>query len=98
MLKFQGLHSDGHNPTHKTTEKEPMKKTNKLKNETINIIPTTPDLFVQYAQLYSNMNSEGKQMIETQLRAYGVNYDLMKKVIKTDVEQKPINETNKGLN
>jgi|TARA_R110000803_G_scaffold34509_1_gene75277 hypothetical protein len=75
-----------------------MKKTNKLKNETINIIPTTPDLFVQYAQLYSNMNSEGKQMIETQLRAYGVNYDLMKKVIKTDVEQKPINETNKGLN
>jgi hypothetical protein len=44
------------------------------------------------------MNSEGKQMIETQLRAYGVNYDLMKKVIKTDVEQKPINETNKGLN
>jgi hypothetical protein len=60
-----------------------MIKTNKkTTTETINISPSTGDILVSYALMYSNLTDQGKKQAQEQLRLIGKNYDLMQKNLK----------------
>jgi hypothetical protein len=64
------------------TKKETMTNTNrdfkqakKILTETINITPSTGEILVSYALMYSNLTDQGKKQAQEQLRMIGVNYD-----------------------
>jgi hypothetical protein len=60
-----------------------MIKTNKkTTTKTINISPSTGDILVSYALMYSNLTDQGKKQAQEQLRLIGKNYDLMQKNLK----------------
>ena len=60
-----------------------MIKTNKkTTTQTINISPSTGDILVSYALMYSNLTDQGKKQAQEQLRLIGKNYDLMQKNLK----------------
>jgi hypothetical protein len=66
----------------KSNKKETMTNTNrdfkqaeKILTETINITPSTGEILVSYALMYSNLTDQGKKQAQEQLRMIGVNYD-----------------------
>ena len=54
-----------------------FKEAKKILTETINITPSTGEILVSYALMYSNLTDQGKKQAQEQLRAIGVNYDKM---------------------
>ena len=54
-----------------------FKQAEKILTETINIAPSTGEILVSYALMYSNLTDQGKKQAQEQLRAIGVNYDKM---------------------
>ena len=54
-----------------------LKTNKKTTTETINIAPSTGEILVSYALMYSNLTDQGKKQAQEQLRAIGVNYDKM---------------------
>jgi hypothetical protein len=73
----------------KSNKKETMTNTNrdfkqaeKILTETINIAPSTGEILVSYALMYSNLTDQGKKQAQEQLRLIGVNYDKMQNIVK----------------
>ena len=62
--------------TMKNTNKD-FKQAEKILTETINITPSTGEILVSYALMYSNLTDQGKKQAQEQLRMIGVNYDKM---------------------
>ena len=54
-----------------------FKQAEKILTETINITPSTGEILVSYALMYSNLTDQGKKQAQEQLRLIGVNYDKM---------------------
>ena len=54
-----------------------FKQAKKILTETINIAPSTGEVLVSYALMYSNLTDQGKKQAQEQLRLIGVNYDKM---------------------
>ena len=54
-----------------------FKQAEKILTETINIAPSTGEILVSYALMYSNLTDQGKKQAQEQLRLIGVNYDKM---------------------
>ena len=60
-----------------TNTNKDFKQAEKILTETINITPSTGDILVSYALMYSNLTDQGKKQAQEQLRMIGVNYDKM---------------------
>ena len=60
-----------------TNTNKDFKQAEKILTETINITPSTGEILVSYALMYSNLNDQGKKQAQEQLRMIGVNYDKM---------------------
>ena len=54
----------------------------KLAKEIINIAPSTSEILVTYALIYSNLTVEGKKEAQKQLKLIGENFDLMQEKLK----------------
>ena len=67
-----------------TNTNRDFKQAEKILTETINIAPSTGDVLVSYALMYSNLTDQGKKQAQEQLRMIGVNYDKMINKIKGD--------------
>ena len=65
-----------------TNTNRDFKQAEKMLTETINITPSTGEILVSYALMYSNLTNEGKKQAQEQLRMIGVNYDKMINKIK----------------
>jgi hypothetical protein len=72
----------------------------KLAKEIINIAPSTSEILITYALIYSNLTVEGKKEAQKQLKLIGENFDLMKEKInkfEDDILLQRLNkERNKG--
>ena len=72
----------------------------KLAKEIINIAPSTSEILITYALIYSNLTIEGKKEAQKQLKLIGENFDLMKEKIskiEDDILLQRLNkERNKG--
>ena len=60
-----------------TNTNKDFKQAEKILTETINITPSTGEILVSYALMYSNLTDQGKKQAQEQLRMIGVNYDKM---------------------
>ena len=60
-----------------TNTNKDFKQAEKILTETINITPSTGEILVSYALMYSNLTNEGKKQAQEQLRMIGANYDKM---------------------
>jgi len=60
-----------------TNTNKDFKQSEKILTETINITPSTGEILVSYALMYSNLTDQGKKQAQEQLRMIGVNYDKM---------------------
>ena len=58
-----------------TNTNRDFKQAEKILTETINIAPSTGEILVSYALMYSNLTDQGKKQAQEQLRMIGVNYD-----------------------
>ena len=65
-----------------TNTNRDFKQAEKILTETINITPSTGEILVSYALMYSNLTDQGKKQAQEQLRMIGVNYDKMINKIK----------------
>ena len=65
-----------------TNTNRDFKQAEKILTETINITPSTGEILVSYALMYSNLTDQGKKQAQKQLRMIGVNYDKMINKIK----------------
>ena len=54
----------------------------KLAKEIINIAPSTSEILITYALIYSNLTVEGKKEAQKQLKLIGENFDLMQEKLK----------------
>ena len=54
----------------------------KLAKEIINIAPSTSEILITYALIYSNLTVEGKKEAQQQLKKIGENFDLMQEKLK----------------
>ena len=65
-----------------TNTNRDFKQAKKILTETINIAPSTGEILVSYALMYSNLTDQGKKQAQEQLRLIGVNYDKMQNIVK----------------
>ena len=73
-----------------TNTNKDFKQAEKILTETINITPSTGEILVSYALMYSNLTDQGKKQAQEQLRMIGVNYDKMINLIKTQLKMEQL--------
>ena len=67
-----------------------FKQAKKILTETINIAPSTGEILVSYALMYSNLTDQGKKQAQEQLRMIGVNYDKMINQLQTQLKMEQL--------
>ena len=73
-----------------TNTNKDFKQAEKILTETINITPSTGEILVSYALMYSNLTDQGKKQAQEQLRMIGVNYDKMINQLKTQLKMEQL--------
>ena len=68
----------------------------KLAKEIINIAPSTSEILITYALIYSNLTVEGKKEAQKQLKLIGENFDLMQEKLKDNKPDHGFNFPFKG--
>ena len=68
----------------------------KLAQEIINIAPSTSEILITYALIYSNLTVEGKKEAQKQLKLIGENFDLMQEKLKDNKPDHGFNFPFKG--
>ena len=67
-----------------------FKQAKKILTENINIAPSTGEILVSYALMYSNLTDQGKKQAQEQLRLIGVNYDKMISKLSTQLNMEQL--------
>ena len=75
-----------------TNTNKDFKQAEKILTETINITPSTGEILVSYALMYSNLTDQGKKQAQEQLRMIGVNYDKMISNISVQLKMEQLKE------
>ena len=73
-----------------TNTNKDFKQAEKILTETINITPSTGEILVSYALMYSNLTDQGKKQAQEQLRMIGVNYDKMINQLQTQLKMEQL--------
>ena len=73
-----------------TNTNRDFKQAEKILTETINITPSTGEILVSYALMYSNLTDQGKKQAQEQLRMIGVNYDKMINQLQTQLKMEQL--------
>ena len=73
-----------------TNTNKDFKQAEKILTETINITPSTGEILVSYALMYSNLTDQGKKQAQEQLRMIGVNYDKMINQLQTQLKMEKL--------
>jgi len=73
-----------------TNTNKDFKQAEKILTETINITPSTGEILVSYALMYSNLTDQGKKQAQEQLRMIGVNYDKMINQLQTKLKMEQL--------
>jgi len=75
-----------------TNTNKDFKQAEKILTETINITPSTGEILVSYALMYSNLTDQGKKQAQEQLRMIGVNYDKMISKLSVQLKMEQLKE------